>query len=121
MSETKNSSQIHKIKEYTQREFLSLFNEYNQWVKSGYNNLGRNDTCPCGSGKKYKKCCLGVFDNSEFLKFEKLKYDVRFISLNGHVKNITEEMVSDYFSLSSVKEIVRNDFGQRVEVLKILF
>ena len=18
---------------------------------------GRNDTCPCGSGKKYKKCC----------------------------------------------------------------
>ncbi|WP_199915578.1 DUF1186 domain-containing protein [Saccharobesus litoralis] len=21
-------------------------------------NLGRNDPCPCGSGKKYKKCCL---------------------------------------------------------------
>jgi len=20
---------------------------------------GRNDPCPCGSGKKYKKCCLG--------------------------------------------------------------
>ena len=20
---------------------------------------GRNDQCPCGSGKKYKKCCLG--------------------------------------------------------------
>ena len=20
-------------------------------------NTGRNDTCPCGSGKKYKKCC----------------------------------------------------------------
>ena len=19
--------------------------------------VGRNDTCPCGSGKKYKKCC----------------------------------------------------------------
>lgn len=19
--------------------------------------IGRNDTCPCGSGKKYKKCC----------------------------------------------------------------
>ena len=23
-----------------------------------YKNLGRNDPCPCGSGKKYKKCCL---------------------------------------------------------------
>ena len=21
-------------------------------------NAGRNDPCPCGSGKKYKKCCL---------------------------------------------------------------
>ena len=21
-------------------------------------NTGRNDPCPCGSGKKYKKCCL---------------------------------------------------------------
>jgi uncharacterized protein len=21
--------------------------------------IGRNDTCPCGSGKKYKKCCAG--------------------------------------------------------------
>lgn len=21
--------------------------------------IGRNDKCPCGSGKKYKKCCLG--------------------------------------------------------------
>ena len=23
-------------------------------------NIGRNDPCPCGSGKKYKKCCLAV-------------------------------------------------------------
>lgn len=22
-----------------------------------YKNIGRNDPCPCGSGKKYKKCC----------------------------------------------------------------
>jgi hypothetical protein len=21
-------------------------------------NVGRNDPCPCGSGKKYKQCCL---------------------------------------------------------------
>src|SRR5262249_7759950 len=23
------------------------------------NHVGRNDPCPCGSGKKYKKCCYG--------------------------------------------------------------
>ena len=22
--------------------------------------IGRNDKCPCGSGKKYKNCCLKV-------------------------------------------------------------
>ena len=22
--------------------------------------VGRNDVCPCGSGKKYKKCCLAA-------------------------------------------------------------
>jgi len=22
--------------------------------------IGRNDACPCGSGKKYKRCCLDV-------------------------------------------------------------
>ena len=21
--------------------------------------IGRNDPCPCGSGKKFKKCCMG--------------------------------------------------------------
>ena len=26
--------------------------------------IGRNDLCPCGSGKKYKKCCL-IRDNRE--------------------------------------------------------
>jgi uncharacterized protein YecA (UPF0149 family) len=23
----------------------------------GGGKVGRNDPCPCGSGKKYKKCC----------------------------------------------------------------
>lgn len=26
-------------------------------VASGAKNVGRNDPCPCGSGRKYKKCC----------------------------------------------------------------
>jgi hypothetical protein len=28
-------------------------------VRNPYRNVGRNDPCPCGSGKKFKKCCLG--------------------------------------------------------------
>ena len=36
---------------------------YNGYTKKEYNSMpkekkvGRNDPCPCGSGKKYKKCC----------------------------------------------------------------
>jgi len=26
-------------------------------VKKKEQGVGRNDPCPCGSGKKYKKCC----------------------------------------------------------------
>lgn len=26
-------------------------------VETSPKNIGRNDPCPCGSGKKYKKCC----------------------------------------------------------------
>ncbi|WP_187276071.1 DUF1186 domain-containing protein [Methylobacterium sp. WL116] len=40
------------------------------WTKAGYGlptvnpfkDVGRNDPCPCGSGKKFKKCCLGKVD-----------------------------------------------------------
>ncbi len=28
-------------------------------VPDPFRNVGRNDPCPCGSGKKFKKCCLG--------------------------------------------------------------
>jgi Zn ribbon nucleic-acid-binding protein len=30
--------------------------------------IGRNSPCPCGSGKKYKKCCLGKDERKEALR-----------------------------------------------------
>ncbi|MBQ6967001.1 MAG: DUF1186 domain-containing protein [Lachnospiraceae bacterium] len=30
-----------------------------------YRNVQRNDPCPCGSGKKYKKCCLRKIEEEE--------------------------------------------------------
>ena len=29
------------------------------------NKIGRNDTCPCGSAKKYKHCCLQKDEQAE--------------------------------------------------------
>ena len=31
---------------------------HNVTVVNTQPKIGRNDPCPCGSGKKYKKCCL---------------------------------------------------------------
>ena len=35
------------------------FNSANVIDMKTRRKIGRNDPCPCGSGKKYKKCCLG--------------------------------------------------------------
>ncbi len=32
--------------------------EYRESKTVHVEKIGRNDTCPCGSGKKYKKCCM---------------------------------------------------------------
>ena len=34
-------------------------------VVSRKKRIGRNDPCPCGSGKKFKKCCYGKMDSGE--------------------------------------------------------
>jgi hypothetical protein len=31
-----------------------------------FRNVGRNDPCPCGSGKKFKKCCLDAHRDAPF-------------------------------------------------------
>lgn len=51
------------------REFIKIANGTHERIKkltekniilkpSKSNEIKRNDLCPCGSGKKYKKCCL---------------------------------------------------------------
>lgn len=38
---------------FPEERFANIINIVNSKEK-----VGRNDSCPCGSGKKYKKCCL---------------------------------------------------------------
>ncbi len=33
-----------------------------QQAKRAAAKIGRNDPCPCGSGKKYKRCCMNALD-----------------------------------------------------------
>ncbi|MBN2197787.1 preprotein translocase subunit SecA [Candidatus Wolfebacteria bacterium] len=45
--------------ENTQNQQIKTANINNQTVSElgNFKKVGRNDLCPCGSGKKYKKCC----------------------------------------------------------------
>jgi hypothetical protein len=46
-----------KEKRTTERPRLSPFSPRMDEVLPPMNKIGRNEPCPCGSGKKYKKCC----------------------------------------------------------------
>lgn len=39
-------------------DIVELYNNASQQQIQPKQDVGRNDPCPCGSGKKYKKCCL---------------------------------------------------------------
>ena len=41
-------------------------------------NVGRNDPCPCGSGKKYKQCCGRPKPPADVLYVHPPKQDVDF-------------------------------------------
>ncbi len=41
-----------------ERQWPDVFQDGNVPYVNPLRHVGRNDPCPCGSGKKYKKCCL---------------------------------------------------------------
>ena len=38
----------------------NIFDRKRQTIRRNTSKIGRNQLCPCGSGKKYKKCCLNI-------------------------------------------------------------
>ncbi|WP_073007618.1 YecA family protein [Clostridium amylolyticum] len=48
--------------------------------------LGRNEKCPCGSGRKYKKCCLEKVDDKEFLQPDKFLENYKNIKKDSRIK-----------------------------------
>lgn len=41
----------------TKEERAAIRKQFNEDHRAVSNKVGRNEPCPCGSGKKYKKCC----------------------------------------------------------------
>ena len=60
---------------------MANLTEYNKFEK-----LGRNDKCACGSGKKYKKCCIN-FDWRKDIKNPENDFTKTVMNLQGRTKN----------------------------------
>ena len=55
-----NTTRLWANKGYTPEELMQILSKPAGSIPkrmSGKIKIGRNDPCPCGSGKKYKKCC----------------------------------------------------------------
>lgn len=55
-SEDIQADEKEEINDYAQSMIEKRFNV--RLTKGGKRKIGRNEPCPCGSGKKYKKCCI---------------------------------------------------------------
>ena len=58
MMSVKNNTRLWANKGYTPNELAALYYRGAPTADgTGRKKIGRNDPCPCGSGKKFKKCC----------------------------------------------------------------
>lgn len=68
--------------------------------------IGRNDPCPCGSGKKYKQCCM----QKQSTPKGKKKFTAKLISSGGMKK---EEDLSKRLMQSEVN-LMERTFGRSI-------
>jgi uncharacterized protein YecA (UPF0149 family) len=52
-----SEDQINQAEELD-RQYMKQMNHHPTPIQRERGKVGRNDPCPCGSSKKFKKCCL---------------------------------------------------------------
>jgi len=62
ISESRGQISLSKFQAANQKNAQQLGNSQVKQVVSNQPKVGRNDPCPCGSGKKYKKCCYPKYE-----------------------------------------------------------
>ncbi|MEQ6378204.1 SEC-C metal-binding domain-containing protein [Bacillaceae bacterium S4-13-56] len=70
--------------------------------------VGRNDPCPCGSGKKYKKCCLG---KNNVVRLSEAREE-RFYRRKNELVDMVGEFIFDLFSTREMK-LMESEFKKR--------
>lgn len=76
-------------------------------------DVGRNDPCPCGSGKKYKKCCLKK-DQADSEPYAS-KFPIGTIALYGPDDQRTTKIAAAVIKLEGAEPILRRWVGTNVK------
>jgi methionyl aminopeptidase len=80
---------------------------------------GRNDPCPCGSGKKFKKCCFDKETNpiDNYEKVYRQKYNIR-LKNEIEIEGIRRSGIVAVKTLEMVETIIR--VGMETEEINVL-
>lgn len=71
--------------------------------------IGRNDPCPCGSGKKYKRCCLERDQKLELLMAKGLP----------DLQTSNKQPIHDFISYEEVDELSTEEIIEKLQKMKI--
>lgn len=83
--------------------------------------VGRNDPCPCGSGKKYKSCCWGKETKKTYTPSGKRKFKATLLSSpdtrsSGVFQGASPQAPADMPSFDSLKvRFTKSDFRVKSE------
>ena len=68
-------------------------------------DIGRNDPCPCGSGKKYKKCCL---DKDNRWKTPEEREAIKQEKIREHKEKTKRARKNNSVSLAAIATAIAN-------------
>lgn len=112
--ETDDSLSDEDIEDF-QNDILKLEKWRAEMANSSIKKVGRNDPCPCGSGKKYKKCCLnkkdqGVNRDRKKLTWEEAATDHAMLQMDGMLPMLGT--IDKKEKIEALEEIIdgRSDF-----------
>ncbi len=88
-------------------------------------HVGRNDPCPCGSGKKYKKCCLGRqksgvrtddhdASTSYAGKQNKSQFPIGTVAFYGPDDTVTTKIVAGIIRAPGTEPLIERWVGTRI-------
>ena len=80
-------------------------------IRTERTSVGRNDPCPCGSGRKYKKCCMNKDQDRDFQP----KFPVGTIALYGPDDRKTTKIAASVIKREGAEPILERWMGSKVK------